>query len=196
MKYYTPDLLVRFGSADEQAALAAQEELEERAEKYTKHLKAIQAKLPARFREMEQRFYLHDARLISPGFPFPAHGPWRLHWLDWFEMYRLEGTPGRLPSLIFALQLDTPPREVLVLHYRSVVLEELSQHRPFQEEPLPFLEWLHDEIDVVTEKGVHYPLHSILFSNGLELRLQFDDFDYATLKPLMISSETNGSAGG
>jgi hypothetical protein len=72
MKFFTPDLLERFGSEDDRIALAAQEVLEQRSQQYLEHLGAIKAKLPPRFREMQERFYLHDARVV--GSPFP----WRL----------------------------------------------------------------------------------------------------------------------
>ena len=60
MNYFTPDLLERFGSEDDQVALAAQDELEQRSRQYAEHLKGILPKLPPRFREMQERFYLHD----------------------------------------------------------------------------------------------------------------------------------------
>jgi hypothetical protein len=68
MKFFTPDLLERFGSEDDRTALAAQEEPEQRSERYLEHLNAIKGKLPPRFREMQERFYLHEARVV--GSPF------------------------------------------------------------------------------------------------------------------------------
>lgn len=192
MKYFTPDLLGRFGSPDDAIALAAQEELEARAEQYTQHLKEVQAKLPNRLLEMQGRYYLHDARVISHWLPMPLDCPGELPWLEWLRASHLERAGDRWSSLLLALQLDTPPKELLILHYRSVLVEEVSYHRPFQEGRLPYLEWQHDEVDVVTENGVTYTLHSILLSNGIELRLQFRDFDFATMKPLAPSPEPNG----
>ncbi len=69
MKFFTPDLLARFASEDERVALPAHDELERRSLDYHEHLKGIARKLPARFLEVQERFYLHDARVILPIIP-------------------------------------------------------------------------------------------------------------------------------
>ncbi len=192
MKFFTPELLGRFGSQNDEVALAAQEALEKNSLEYLAHLKTIQGKLPERFRELLQSFYLHDARVLSSLFPVPPDLPFRMFWAEWIEWGFRVKDRGPWPSLFLALQLDTPPHEVVVLHYRSVVIVEMSHHRPWQEEHLAFLECQHDEVDVVTENARTCALHSILFSNGFELRLQFSDFDFATMKPLEITSPASG----
>jgi hypothetical protein len=69
MNFFTPDLLVRFGSEDDQLAEAAHEEVELRTEAYVRALQEIEPKLPPRLRDLIDQFYLHDARVISqPGF--------------------------------------------------------------------------------------------------------------------------------
>src|SRR5439155_6665260 len=65
MKFYTPDFLERFGSEDEDIALAAHDELERCSEAYSQHVDEIEGKLPQRFRDLLNQFYLHDARVIS-----------------------------------------------------------------------------------------------------------------------------------
>jgi hypothetical protein len=185
MKYFTPDLLGRFGSENDTIALAAQEELEKRSEQYTEYLKRIRDKLPERFRELQERFYLHDARVISPWLPFPVEFPFAPPLMALLEWSHQGGwARGPWPSFFLALELDTPPREVLVLNYREVLIDETSRHRPFQAERVPYFEWQHDEIEIIQENGVNLIGHAILFSNGFELRLQFGDFDFAVLKPL------------
>ena len=132
MKLFTPDLLVRFGSDDNQIASAAQDEWEERAEEYARYLSDIEAKLPKRFRELLDQFYLHDARVIPqsslmrtdlaeieealrPG----THSSWR----------GFEGQARCALAHSIWLQLDPPPREVLVLQYRSVQIENAIFHK-------------------------------------------------------------------
>jgi hypothetical protein len=196
MKFFTPDLLERFGSEDDRVALAAQEELEQRSEQYARHLHDIEPKLPARFREMQQRFYLHDARVVGPWFPDLPDA------LSWLHLV-MPGLPigwrppaadaGRWPSFWLAVQLDTPPREFLVLHYRSVLIEETRRRRPLRDEGCPYLEWQYDEVELVpTQEGSEF-CHAILFTNGFELRLRFNDFDFATLKPMGVPSEHEDS---
>ena len=184
MKFFTPDLLERFGSEDERVALAAQEELEQRSEQYAQHLRAIEGKLPPRFRELQQQFYLHDARVVSPLFPWPVDVPWPLH----PEMLWPAGQalPEPWPSFWLALQLDTPPREFLVLHYRFVRVEETRRRRAPRGDTCPYLEWQHDEVEIAPGQDGHELWHSILFTNGFELGLRFRDFDFATLKPLAL----------
>ena len=197
MKYYTPELLERFTSDDEPMALAAQDELEQRAEQYADHLKSISQKLPPRFRELQERFYLHDARVVwpfLPGFP-PDAAPFHpeMFW-KMFEETRHQPS-GRVPSLMIALQLDAPPRELVILHYRGVQLEGMPLS-PRRHSRFPSLEWQHDEVEVIPAEGTVEFLHSILFTEGFELKLQFADFDFATLKPMtVLSSWPSAQAG-
>ena len=190
MKFFTPDLLKRFSSQDEDVALAAHAELEQRSEAYSRHLGEIEAKLPQRFRDLLDQFYLHDARIIS-------HPPLMMTDLECLEhALRVElplrrrtfGEEGHTRSYWVPLQLDTPPREILILQYRSVQLEDAELHESLFEE-CPYLEWQHDEVDMVQIGASTEFRHSILFTRGFELRLRFRDFDFATLKPMEIAEE-------
>jgi hypothetical protein len=190
MKFFTPDLLERFGSEDDERALAAHQEFEQRSEEYAQKLLRIELKLPQRVRELQDQFYLHDARvklLTLPDFPRFGSDLW---------LYRSMPrglalgflAPGEehnhLPSVWMVLQLDTPPHDLLVLHYQSVLIKEVDRPRPFLEESCPYLEWLYDEVDLLqTDQGIEFD-HSILFTNSFELHLRFRDFDFATLKPM------------
>jgi hypothetical protein len=96
-----------------------------------------------------------------------------------------EAEPGRVSSFVLVLQLDPPPQDFIVLHYRFVVVDEISRHPSLAEERWSPLEWLHDEVDLIpSDEHVEFG-HSILFTHGLELRLRFRDFDYATLRPMV-----------
>jgi len=182
MKYFKQDLLARFASRDEAIALAAQEELEAQSEKYQKHLDRIRGKLPARFKELQERYYLHDSRVMTAWPPdYPA--PYQM--LPWNSLVNWGGDVKVLysPFVLLTLELDTPPKELLVLNYRSA---RLTGWAPFElsGERTPYLEWEHDEIDLFEHKGEIEVKHDILFSNGFELQIVFSDFDFATLHPL------------
>jgi hypothetical protein len=192
MMFFTPDLINRFGSEDDHVALAAQQEFEGRSEEYLHQLHEIEEKLPQRFRELLEQFYLHDSRVIS-------HSSLGISEPGWLGGTKLaEFAPGwtpawqeesRSPSFWIALELDTPPRKILVLQYRSAVVEEVDLHQSLREEACPDLEWLYDEVDLIhTGRGDEFR-HSILFTKGLELRLRFKDFDFATLKPIETRAE-------
>jgi hypothetical protein len=194
MNYFTPDLLERFASEDDRIALAAQEELEQRSERYLQHLQAITPKLPQRFREMQERFCLHDARVVGlpfNGFPLDSTlgCPPEMIWGVPFSDRLLTDFPGRWQSLLLALQLDPPPKEFLVLHYRLGQVVALNRRISLAGDRCPFLEWQYDEVDLVPADGCLEFAHSILFTDGLELQLRFLDFDYATLKPLTLPTE-------
>jgi hypothetical protein len=182
MKYYRQDLLARFGSRDDAIALAAQEELEAQSEKYVQYLNQIRDKLPVRLRELQENYYLHDARVLAawpPDYPTESYGlPWNglINWGGGVKIFHA-------PFASVTLQLDTPPKELLVLNYRYA---RITGWAPFElgGERTPYLEWSHDEIEVLEGKGSPEFQHTILFSNGYEWQIWFNDFDFATLKPL------------
>ena len=104
MKYYTPDLLARFGSEDLKVAKVARQELEKKSDEYVAHLDRIRPKLPRRFAELQERFYLHDARIVMPFCPWP-HPEFMLEFRSgpWWGFHRPAGDTDLLPS--FAMML-------------------------------------------------------------------------------------------
>jgi hypothetical protein len=196
MKFFTLDLLERFGSEDDRVSSAAEQELERRSQEYVLKLRQIMPKLPARFRELLEQFYLHDARVI-PSLSLSSHevscltmpGP------AGFSAPSRLSEPGerRWPLFSVGIQLDTPPKNLLVLQYRDVIIEHATSHKHPESDECPCLEWQYDEVDVVeTEERTQFR-HSILFTNGLELQLRFRDFDFATLKPIEEPRELTGA---
>jgi len=180
MKHFTPDLLARFGSEDDGIALAAQEELERRAAAYDREFHAIEGRLPRRFREFLGRFYLHDALVLALGPPtHPALlGPTGLN-SDILPFDWLDEAPSDLASSIrMALRLDVPPREVFLLDYGSVSVELIRPTLLLPPETCPYLEWLNDEVELLPPGNSKAFRHSILFTNDIELRIDFDDFDF------------------
>ena len=140
MRFFTPELLERFGSEDDNVALEAQQEFEERSEEYSRQLRELGEKLPQRLRGLLDQFYLHDSRVIS-------HSSFRdIHRHTTRDIPRLSelthrakrsAQECRLPSFWILLQLDTPPREILVLQYRSVLIEEARIHQSLRDEDCP-----------------------------------------------------------
>ncbi len=191
MRFFTPDLLERFGSEDDNVAFEAHQEFELRSREYLRQLNEIAEKLPQRLRALIEQHYLHDARVISHS-PFGICAPGELGNGNLADLtLGAQQTPhdGRLPSFWIHLQLDTPPREILVLQYRCALIEEAHLHQYAGDDQSPNLEWLYDEVDLIPMGDGYEFRHSILFTNGLELRLRFEDFDFATLKPIEIAPE-------
>jgi hypothetical protein len=194
MKFFTPDLLERYGSADDRVARTAHEELERHTDEYLQKLQEFETRLPRRLRDLLNQYYLHDARVIS-------HPPLMITDLEWLEQALRLGLPlgwrilgegeRRMASYWIPLQLDPPPRELLVLQYRSVRIENVQIHESLFEY-CPYLEWQHDELELIeVGEGMEFR-HSILFTRGLELQLRFQDFDFATLKPMEVAEELAG----
>jgi hypothetical protein len=189
MRFFTPELLDRFGSEDDSIALEAHHELEARSENYSQQLRQIEEKLPQRLRALLEQFYLHDSRVISQS-SFGVSQPGELGHTELSELThgaKRSADDRRLPSFWILLQLDTPPREILVLQYRSVLIEEARLHQSPGDEDCPYLEWLYDEVELIPRGRDNEFCHSILFTKGLELRLRFEDFDFAALKPIGIA---------
>jgi hypothetical protein len=193
MRFFTPDVLERFHSQDAQVVLAAQEELERRGAQYLHSLEQIGPSLPSRFRELLDGFYLHDARVLADASLSGADPASIEHSLRSGSL-SFEARRGPTPSCWIPLRLDTPPGEILVLHYRSVEIEDAALHECLFEE-CPYLEWQHDEVELVRAGEEAELRHSILFTRGFELRLRFKDFDFATLKPMDSGEELGHEAG-
>lgn len=86
--------------------------------------------------------------------------------------------PYPIPTYRITLRLDAPPREILALDYRAVRIEVAYRGPVSPADRCPHVEWLQDEVDLITTaRGTDFR-HSILLTNGCELRLTFADFDF------------------
>jgi hypothetical protein len=186
MKYFTPDLLARFGSDDAAVATPAQEELEEASRAYAKHLKQIKGQLPTRFRKFQEKYYLHDARVVMA---YPLTDLTEQTRLPWEGLIR-NGNGERILRASLAtlmVELNAPPKELLVLTYRFASVVGRAPTEP-PADPVPFLEWQHDEVEVVERDDEILVRHEILFSNGFAFQIEFLDFDFAPLKSVPWAS--------
>jgi len=167
MKYFTPELLARYGSPDDAVADAAHAEWETATDTYQKHFRSIERHLPKKLRGLLRRYHFHDAAI---GFV---------------------GTKDQVLHL--TAQLDAPPRETVFLRYRLVSDVRMTARSSIGGDTKGPLIWLYDEIDVVSE-GV-FPIieQRILFSSGLELSIQFQDISYSTARTLPLIG--NGAVG-
>ena len=167
MKYFNPDLLARYGSPDDQIADAANAEFEAAAEKYQTHLRTFERKLPRKLCALQRRYYLHDATVLFVGVADQV-----LH---------------------LTLQLDAPPRDTLLLRYRLVSEVQTVTYPGFSPEDGRPLTWLYDELDIVRDGTYPVVEQRILFSNGLEMTIHFQDVRYSTGRALPLA--TNGLIG-
>jgi hypothetical protein len=164
VKFFTPDLLLRFGSEDTATANAAQDEWEIQNGNYLKRLREIRSALPRSVRTFISQFCLHDAKLL------------------------ILGLRHDLRMLSLFLELDDAEETGLQLIYDLVRKPELLKHPELAEKGTP-MEWLYDEFDVKKKGGRRVFTHSILLTGGRELRLSFHKLHLMPYKKMVVQEE-------
>lgn len=168
MKYFTLDLITRGQSKDSHVLNEVETLWDERCQRYREYIASIRDELCAGLRNIEDNFYLHDAKVRSMG--------WR------------EST------FVIVLQLDTPPHSLLTFTYELVeppridphILPEILRSRG------ELVEWQYDEIEKVAGKPPTWR-QAILLSNGWELVVHFRDIRVEEMQAI-LPVPSNGSA--
>jgi hypothetical protein len=147
MNYFTRERYIALQERGEDAMDAADAAWAEAVARYDAYLQTIRPEMPETVRELVDGFYLHDARVLSMG--------------------------RRGDTFVISLQLDVPPSELLTITYTLDGAPEIKQSLfPWTTASAAPL-WLCEEIERVCEDPRHHFVHSILFSNGWEVRLPF-----------------------
>jgi hypothetical protein len=158
MKYFTRELIERFGSLDDAIADAADAEWEEAVEHHESQLQAIRELLPTSLRHLWDNFYLHDADVLAMG------------------------RQGQ--KFVIVLRLDVPPGELLILNYQLVEEPLINTEALPPKERCNYMAWMYDEIGWVGGEK-EYATHSILFSNGWEVELHLRDLEVNAAQTLV-----------
>jgi len=153
MKYFTPDLLERYGSLDDRVADAAHDEWEQTCTRYQERLASLKRYLPGRFNAFLDEYALHDAGVIR-GYGGDAFA----------------SRIGDKPQYFIELLVGPPPGERVVLMY------QVCGSRPHDKSGGCF--WLYDEVGAVDLNAPPVFSHTILFSDGVELEVHFTGFDF------------------
>ena len=157
MKYFTKDLIERYGSADDAVARVADAEWEAVLERYEAELQHVEPELPEHVRAFT-RLLLHDAVVFSIA---------RQH-----------------DKLIMVLRKDIPPRDMVTLTY-TLVAEPMIRHDVLPVEHCgPQMEFLYDEFELARDGDHPTYAQSILFSNGWEMSLRFSDVQVSLAEPV------------
>lgn len=159
MKYFTRDLIERYGSPDDAVARAAGEEWETVLERYEQRLRELEPELPEPVREFNG-LRLHDADVCC--------------------MAR------RGDQFFMVLHKDVPPRDVVQLTYTLVEEPWIDPEALPAAGRSAVMQFLYDEFDVANEGGRKVYAQSILFSNGWELRLRFREVRVSLADPVFV----------
>jgi hypothetical protein len=157
MNYFTRERYLALQERGDEAMDAADAAWAEAVARYDAYLLTIRPEMPEGVREVLDGFYLHDARVLSMG--------------------------RRGDTFVISLQLDVPPNELLTITYTLAGAPEIQQ------ELFPWATagkapaWLYEELELVREGERSHFVHSILFSNGWEVRLAFREVHLATAYP-------------
>ena len=156
MRFFTPELYLRFNSADEQEADEANEAWEEAVASYQKHLERLREQMPEEVKKLADSCF-HDFILL-------AYDPRRTV-LD-------KAKQGSLPSgdTLVILSIEQESR-VVSLYYvlgDHIRAASVPAKWPFSTD---HVHWLYDEIDVEPQAAGF--VHRILFSDGRTLEIPF-----------------------
>jgi hypothetical protein len=164
MKFFTRDLYRRCQSSDEDVVEAASEEWEQANERYERHLRDLEKRMPAQVRELSS-LLLHDARVQA----LARHGN----------------------RLLMVLHKDIPPRDLVFLDYE---LEGETTLEPFVDSPKDWqrpTDFQFDEVDLAGTGGRPVFRQSIVFGNGWLLRLHFRDVKVVLASPVAPTAREN-----
>lgn len=163
MNYFTPARYVALQDFSSDAAMnAADAAWQEAVERYDEYFRSVEEKLPSGIREMQSGYYLHDALVSNMG--------------------------RQANRFTIVLQLDTPPKDLLLVEYdltgEPVVEKEAIVQGHREKGPVW---WLYDEVEL-TSAAPPGCVHSILLSNGWEVRLPIRDVRISQMAPVLPAS--------
>ena len=160
MKYFTPDLIVAYGSDDPAIWKEAAARWDDVCEQYNSILVSLKPGFPPGLRQIEDSYSLHDAVI--------------------------QGMGRRGGTFVIVLQLDTPPQSLLTFTY-DLVEEPIVQREVLPTEYRStdgHIDWQYDEIKRALDQPPTWR-QSILLSNGWEIVLHFRDVQVTEIQALI-----------
>jgi hypothetical protein len=171
MKYFTPQRYVALQDFSSDAAMdAADAAWEQAVEQYDAYYRSVDNALPAKYRRLQETYYLHDAVILFLG--------------------------QQGDRFVIALQLDPPPQQILQLSYelagepriyRDVLPSIYCDRRSAS--------WQYDEVELVSQDPL-VCVHSILLSNGWEVQLPFRVLQIEEAQALLPAPRNESSTSG
>lgn len=149
MRYFTPDLYLRFNSEDQYEADVAEQEWETAVRAYRGHLVKIKEHLSSGVRAIADSLCLHNAVYLG------------------LTLQQIAESPTSV-ALLHARQ-ESQFVFLLYLLAEEPLIHEATSNWPFSEKQV---HWLYDEFDVA-DNGLQE--HRILLSNGRVMTITFYD---------------------
>jgi hypothetical protein len=159
MRFFSPELCIRFNSSDDEVSDLANEEWEKALQDYKHHLDSIRQRMPSQVRSVAE-LCLHDAEVLGfqkelhSAFPFP-------------EPFG----PGPFWSVVAIVSLK-PERTIRSLFY--ILWDRVREYPAKDDWHFSKLRkhWLYDEVDVAADDRRLF-LHRILLSDGSIIEIPF-----------------------
>jgi hypothetical protein len=156
MKYFTPELYLRFNSRDRTVAAKANEDWETAVEEYHKRLAKLGPRLVPNVRKLANSLCLHDAGYLGLRHP-------------------------KIRQLDHSIAVLASQKEATVFLLVYTLAEEPQVHeaKPHWRFSKKQVHWLYDEFDIDSHGNQQ---HEILLSNGKIIKLRFRDVQLMTDK--------------
>jgi len=157
MRFFTPELFIRFNSPDDEVADRADEEWEMAIQGYRSHLDQFRDQMPGQVKKLAE-LCLHDTEVlaiqeaIEPIFPIP------------FEPF-----PRWAGFAILSVMQDDKVVSLVYVLWDHVRKHPMKENWPFSKQRT---HWLYDELDATPSQRSMF-LHRILLSDGTVIEIPF-----------------------
>lgn len=169
MKYFTPELIVAYGSDDPANWKQAESQWDAACTQYNAVLASLKSSFPPGLRCIEEGYSLHDAVIRGMG--------------------------RRQQAFVIVLQLDPPPQHLLTLTYdlveEPIIRQDVlpADYRSTGDH----IDWQYDEIEKASEQPLTWR-QSVLLSNGWQIMLHFHDIRVEEAQALIPPPRESASA--
>jgi hypothetical protein len=159
MRFFTPNLYMRYNSDDEGIANRADGEWEKAIRAYKKHLERFSARMNERVKLVAETLCLHDAEILSFQAGIPVH--------PWFQPPYSQG------AATISVKSDGTIINLFYMLWNEVDESAAPKHWPFSKLRA---QWLYDEIDCVDQPSDPSLFwHRMLLSDGRVISIPFTD---------------------
>jgi hypothetical protein len=151
MKYFTPELLNRVRSRDDDVSGPAHADWERAIKRYHRRWRQIQARFPVSVQRFRQQLCLHDAQVL--------------------------GMAQHDAEFLMVVQLEPPAQTLVFLTFTLPENPQNDRNALLGGPDSSYLTWMYEEFDLDRQQNCYF---EVLLSNGWAVRLRFRDFKFLT----------------